>query len=112
MLRDTCRGVGGDVGESGRIVAFGHDDDGVVHGAFFAQVGDDLGDGRRTLADRAIDAQHIFVALVEYGVDRDGGLAGLPVAENKLAVAATDRDESIDDDQAGLQRYGDGSAGP
>ena len=110
MLRDAGRGVGGDVGEPGRVVAFGHDDDGVIHRAFFAQVGDDLGDGGRTLADGAIDAQHILVALVQNGVDRDGGLAGLPVAEDQFALAAADRNERIDDDEAGLQRHGDGSA--
>ena len=110
MLRDAGRGVGSDVGESRRVVAFGHDDDGVIHGAFFAQVGDDLGDGGRTLADGAINAQHILAALVQNGVDRDGGLAGLPVAEDQFALAAADRNESIDDDEAGLQRHGDGSA--
>ena len=110
MLRDAGRGVGGDVGEPGRVVAFGHDDDGVIHRAVFAQVGDDLGDGGRTLADRAIDAQHILVALVQNGVDRDGGLAGLPVAEDQFALAAADRNERIDDDDAGLQRHGDEGA--
>ena len=110
MLRDAGRGVGGDVGEPGRVVAFGHDDDGVIHGPVFAQVGDDLGDGGRALADGAIDAQHILVALVQNGVDRDGGLAGLPVAEDQFALAAADRNERIDDDDAGLQRHGDGSA--
>ena len=112
MLRDAGRGVGGDVGEPGRVVAFGHDDDGVIHRAVFAQVGDDLGDGGRTLADGAIDAQHILVALVQNGVDRDGGLAGLPVAEDQFALAAADRNERIDDDEAGLQRHGTRGRGP
>ena len=110
VLRDTGRGVGGDVGEPGRVVAFGHDDDGVIHRAFFAQVGDDLRDGGRTLANRAIDAQHILVALVQNGVDRDGRLAGLSVAEDQFALAAADRNERIDDDDAGLQRHGDEGA--
>ena len=38
MLRDAGRGVGGDVGQPRRVVAFGHDDDGVIHCAFFAQL--------------------------------------------------------------------------
>ena len=54
----------------------------LIQGAGFAQVGDDLGDGGRTLADGAIDAQNILVALIQNGVDGDGGLAGLPVAED------------------------------
>ena len=110
MLGDAGRGVGGDVGEPGRVVAFGHDDDGVIHRAVLAEVGDDLGDGGRSLADRAIDAQHILVALVQDGVDRDGGLAGLPVAEDQFALAAADRDERVDDDEAGLQGHRDEGA--
>ena len=108
MLRNAGRGIGGDIGKPGRVVAFGHDDDGVIHGAFLAQVGDDFGDGGRALADGAIDAQHILVALVQNGVDRNGGLAGLPVAEDQFALAAADRNQRIDDDEAGLQRHGDG----
>ncbi len=46
MLRDAGRRVGSDVGEPRRVVAFGHDDDRVIHRAFFAQGGDNLGDGR------------------------------------------------------------------
>ena len=102
MLRDAGRGVGGDIGEAGRVVAFSHDDDGVVHRAFLAQVSDDLGDGGRTLADGAIDAQHVLVALVENGVNRNGRLAGLPVPEDQFALAAADWNERIDNFDAGL----------
>ena len=35
----------------------------------------------------------------------DRGLAGLPVAEDQFALAAADRDERVDDLQAGLQRH-------
>ena len=110
MLCDAGRGIGGDVGEPRRVVAFGHDDDGVIHRAFVAQVGDDLGDRGRPLADSTIDAQHILVALIQNGVDRDGGLARLPITEDQLALAAANRNERIDDDKAGLQRHGDGGA--
>ena len=110
VLRDAGRGVRGDVGETGRVVPFGHDDDGVIHRPVFAKVRDDLGDGGGTLADRAIDAQDVLVALVQNGVDRDGGLAGLPIAKNQLALAAAYRNERIDDDKASLQRHRDRSA--
>ncbi len=110
MLRDAGRGVRRDVGEARRIVAFGHDHDGVIHRAFFAQGGDHLGHAGRALADGAIDAQHILVALIENRIERDRGLARLPVADDQLALAAPDGDERIDDLDAGLQRYGDGRA--
>ena len=103
VLRDAGRGVRCDVGQSRRVVAFGHDDDGVIHRALFAQLGDDLGDGGRALADGAIDAQHILIALIQNGVDGDGGLAGLPIAEDQFSLAAADRNQRIDDDDAGLQ---------
>ena len=83
------------------------DDDGVIHRAFFAQVCHGLGDGGRALADGAIDAHHILAALVEDGVDGDGGLAGLPIAQNQFALAAPDRNQRIDDFEAGLERHGD-----
>ena len=107
VLGDAGRGIGSDVGEARRVVALGHDDDGVLHRALLAQVGHDLGDGGGALADRAIDAHDVLAALVEDGVDRDGGLARLPVAQDQLALAAADGNERIDDLQARLQRHGD-----
>ena len=82
-------------------------DHGVIHGALFPQVGDGLGHGGRALADGAIDAQHVLAALVQDGVDRNGGLARLPVAQNQFALAASDGNERIDDFQPGLERHGD-----
>ena len=107
MLGDAGRSVRRDVSETWRIVALGHDDDGVIHRALFPQVGHGLRDGGRALADGAIDAHDILAALVEDGVDRDGRLAGLAITKNQLALAAPDRNERIDDLEAGLQRHGD-----
>ena len=92
MLRDAGRGVRSDVSEARRVVALGHDDDGVIHRALFPQGCHGLRDGGRALTDGAIDAQDILAALVEDGVDRNGGLARLAVAENQLALAAPDRE--------------------
>ena len=58
----------------------------------------------RALADRAIDADDVGVLLVEDRVDGDGGLAGLAVADDQLALAAPDRDHRVDGLDAGLQR--------
>ena len=110
MLRDAGGGVRGDVGEPGRVVALGDDHDGVFHRAFLAKVGHGLGHGGSALADGAIDAEDILAALVENGVDGDGGFARLPVAQDQLALAAPDGNKRIDDLEAGLQRHGDGRA--
>ena len=66
--------------------------------------GDGLGDGRELLADRDVDADEAFALLVDDRVDRDRGLAGLAVADDQLALAATDRDQGIDRLDAGLDR--------
>src|SRR3546814_3363334 len=44
------------------------------------------------------------VALVDDRVDGDGGLAGLPVADDQLALAAADGGHGVDGLDAGLQR--------
>ena len=46
----------------------------------------------------------LIVFLVEDGVDRDGGLAGLAVADDQLALAAADRHQRVDRLEAGLHR--------
>jgi hypothetical protein len=107
MLGDTGGGVRGDVRQAGCIVARGHDDDGVVHGAALTQRGHDLGNPGLALAYGAIDAQHILVALADNRVQRDGRLAGLAVAENQFPLTASDRNQCVDDLQARLQRFRD-----
>src|SRR5208282_4841054 len=105
MLRDAGRGVRCDEGETRWIVALGYDEDRVIHRALFPQGCHGLRDGGRALSDGTVNAQHILVALVKDGIDRDGGLARLTVAENQLALAAPDRNERIDDFQPGLERH-------
>src|SRR3546814_2360007 len=46
----------------------------------------------------------VVALLVDEGVDRDCGLAGLAVADDQLALAAADRDERIERLEAGLHR--------
>jgi hypothetical protein len=45
IFGDARRGVGRDVDKAWRIVPFGDNYHGVIHRAFFAEVGHDLGDG-------------------------------------------------------------------
>ncbi len=52
----------------------------------------------------------LVAALVENGIDRNGALAGLAVAENQLALAAPNGNERIDCLKAGLKRHSDGRA--
>src|SRR5262249_20732928 len=64
------------------------------------------------LADRDVDAADLpgrvaavpVLLLVEDRVDADGGLAGLPVADDELTLAAADRRQRVDRLDAGLHR--------
>src|SRR6185369_8183105 len=89
------------------------DHDGVFQRAGIGQGLDDLRHGRALLADGDIDAIKLGLLigagvdglLVDDGVDGDGGLAGLAVADDQFALAAADRDQSVDGFQAGLHRF-------
>src|SRR5205814_10195091 len=50
---------------------------------------------RSLLPDRDVDAEKVLPLLVDDGVDGDRGLAGLPVADDQLALTAPDRHHRI-----------------
>ncbi len=87
-----------------RLGGRGGDDDRIFHRAILFELADDLRHGRALLADGDIDAIELLALiragvdalLVDEGVDGDGGLAGLAVADDQLALAAADRDERVD----------------
>ena len=95
-----------------RVGGGGGDDDRVFERAVLLEHLDELGDGRALLADGDVDAIELLALvaalverlLVEDGVDRDGGLAGLAVADDQLALAAADRDHRVDRLEAGRHR--------
>src|ERR1700726_4849298 len=92
-----------------RIGSGGRDDDGIFQRALLFQHLHELGDGRTLLADRDVDAIELdlLVALrverllVQDGVERDRGLAGLTVTDDQFALAAADRDQRVDRLEAG-----------
>ncbi len=57
------------------------------------------------LADGHVDADHVLAALVDDGIDGNGRLAGLAVADDELALAAADGDHGVDGQDARLQRF-------
>ncbi len=79
----------------------GGDDDGVGHRAVLFERLDDLRDGGALLPDGAVDADQVVLRGVDDGVERDGGLAGLAVADEELALAAADGDHRVDGLDAG-----------
>ena len=111
-------GVRGEELQRRRVGRGGGDDDGVFQRAVLLQRADELGDGRALLADGDVNAIELRtlvgagmgVFLVDDGVDDDGGLAGLAVADDELALAAADRDQGVDRLEPGLHRLVDGFA--
>src|SRR3546814_230987 len=91
------------------------DHDRIFHRAIFFELADDLRDGRALLPDRDVDAVELLALviagvdalLVDEGVDRDRGLAGLAIADDQFALATADGDERVDRLEAGLHRLMD-----
>ena len=105
-------GVGREILQRSRLGGGRSDDDRIFHRAILFERADDLRDGRALLADRDVDAVELLalvvalvdVLLVDEGVERDGGLAGLTVADDQLALAAADRNQRVERLEAGLHR--------
>ena len=59
------------------------------------------------MTDRIVDTDQIVALTVDDGVEGDGGLSGLAVADDQLALAPPDRDHAVDGLQAGGHRFAD-----
>src|SRR5882724_197244 len=112
-LAHGAAGIGREELQRRRLRGGGGDDDRIIERAAVVELLDDLGHGRPLLADGDVDAIELlrFVAagidrlLVDDGVDRHRGLAGLAVADDQLALAAADRHQAVDRLEAGLHRF-------
>ena len=103
-------GVRGDVLQRRRVGRRGGDDDRVIHRAVLFESGGHARDGRRVLPDRDVNADEVLALLVDDRVDQHRGLARESVADDQLALAATDRDHGVDRLDAGLHRAVDALA--
>src|SRR5439155_16844555 len=104
ILGHRAAGVGGNVLERRRVCRGADDDDGVIHGAVFAEALDHARDGRFLLANGDINTDDVLFLLVDDGVDGDLCLAGLAVADDQLTLAAADGGHRVDGLEAGLER--------
>src|SRR5450759_3267076 len=103
--------VRGKVLERGGILGAGDDHDRVGHRPVPLQDRHRGGDRGELLADRDVDADQALALLVDDRVDGEGGLAGLAVTDDQLALAAADRDQRVDGLDAGLDGRIDRLAG-
>src|SRR5262249_5326425 len=56
----------------------------------------DLRDRRALLPDRTVNTNQVVAFVVDDGVESDGSLAGLAVADDQLALSAADRNHRVD----------------
>ena len=103
VLTHGATGVGRQVFERRRVRGRSHDNDGVVHGTVLAERFYGLGNGRTFEANGNVNALHAQALLVQDGVDRNGGLAGLAVTNDELALATTDGGHGVDGLDTGLE---------
>src|SRR4029077_17077958 len=78
--------------------------DRVLERASLLEHGGHLGNGGAALADRHVDADDVLPFLVDDGVERDRGLAGLPVTDDQLTLTPANWGHGIDRLDPGLQR--------
>ncbi len=105
VLADRAGRIRTDVEHRRRIGCGGRDDDRVAHRVVLFERPHDLSHGGLLLPDRVVDADDAGAALIDDRVHRDGGLAGLAVADDQLALAAADRHHAVDGLEPGLQRF-------
>jgi len=78
-------------------------DDRIVHRPTLREFSEDAGGLGFLLSYRDVDADHVLSFLVHDRVDRDGRLAGLPVADDELALTTADGNERVDRLDTGLK---------
>ena len=82
----------------------GDDDDRVVERARLSELLDGRRDRGLLLADRDVDAEYAGALLIDDRVDRDRRLADAAVADDELALSASDRDHRVDRLESRLER--------
>ena len=102
ILTDRRAGIRRDILLRRTVRRSGGNDDAVIERAVFLQRAAQTRDRGRLLTDGNVNADHVLSLLVQDGVDGDGGLAGLAVADDQLALTASDRHHRIDGKDAGL----------
>ena len=111
VFAHRAAGIGSDELQRAGLGSCRRYDDGIVHGAAFLQLGNQIGNCGTLLADGYVNTDNILISLVQDRIDRDGSLTGLTVADDQLTLSASDRDHGVDSLDAGLQRLFNGLAG-
>lgn len=110
---------GSEVLERSGLGGSGSNNDGILHRIVLLKSLHELSDGRTLLANGNVDTVELLLLiltvvpalLVEDSVDRDGGLSGLTITDDKLTLATSDGHHGVDGLETGLHGLVDGAAG-
>ena len=76
----------------------------VIHCARFGKLLHYLCNGGSLLSDGDVNADYVFALLIDNGIDGKSGFTGLSVADDKLTLAAADRNKAVYGFITGLER--------
>ena len=104
LFADGAAGIGRNILQGGRVGSGRRNHDGVIHRAVLLQGSHQLHHLGAFLTDGHVNANQVLALLIDDRINRNGRLAGLAVADDQLALAATDGNQSVNGLDAGLHR--------
>jgi len=111
IFRHRAAGIRSDIKHRGRRRSAGQNHGRIFHRPCFFQFSHDIGDFRLFLTDSDIDTFHVLPLLVDNGIDSNGRLAELAIADNEFTLAAANRNHGVNRFDAGLDRLAHAFAG-
>ena len=96
MLSHGARRIGRNVLHRRRFRCRCRHHDGVLHRSSVFQNLHNLRNRRSLLTDRVVNTNQIIALAVDDGIERHRSLAGLPVANDQLALSAANRNHAVD----------------
>ncbi len=104
IFTDGTSGIRREVRECRRIRCSRDDDRRKCHRPRLLQFRDDSCDLGFLLSDSDIDTSDVLSFLIDDCIDSDGGLPRLTITDDEFALSTTDRNESVDRLDTGLNR--------
>ena len=98
-------GIGSDKLQGCGITGIGGNHNGVIHGAMILKGFNNFSHRRCPLTNSYVDTDDIFTLLIDDGIQGQCRFAGLAIANDQLALSATDGNHGIDGLQPGCKRF-------
>ena len=119
VLSDSASGVRGQELKRSSFGGSSSNNNGVSKGVVSSESVDQVGDCGSFLTDGDVHAEKLLLSvsrvevgfLVDYGVDGDGGLAGLSITNDELSLSSANGDKTVNGLETGLHRFTHGLSG-